>query len=750
MIRVGEDWYSKMYRIDPIDPGKLLDLQAGALHSRLEDLLCGFPGDVTLQFLVQNRALGKDMRTEKLLYDPAKQEPALREAAEAYNEVVTDHAGAGYHNARRDVFFLLGLRADSADDAVERFRKLEDPIREGFRSVYELSVTWLPLPERLKVLHGIFHPGGGTRFGDRIDLTGQKALAVKDMIHAGLTTKDVIAPEQWNTSEKLRDHSILNGRTDEKRYARAFFLNLIPQDLSPSFLCDLTNTSAAMLLSLIFEPVDVFAGYTEVASRVQKNMVIKDLPKRDTFLDRKNQVVQRIEEAKSSTEKTYQERAALRTLKEAKDRRQRAFLATGTIVLFAEDLDALEKDSALLRLSASKFSVNLGDLDLLQCQGFQTTLPLCKSRIDAARFLSAGRLADLTPTGIEDAIRKDGQHCGLNAVNDALVLLNRKNHSNRNGAIIGTARSGKTYQCKREILNALLGTKDNVTVVTDKEDYDGFAERIGGNVGSFSGAGIFDMEDGYGLTESDYSFKAEFLTAVSVAALGSGGACEKNENKVREELSRLIRVSEAEKLRGEKIGEYLSRMEADYSFITRATREIEKRYKKGAGLPDERFTVIKVRDDLELLLSLDLLWNKAIRDKKNNQSGWIFLDPADGLFQIGAVSSYLLRYQKMASLFQTPFTLVIDRVASLFSEPASGVALERAVQGCGYVKLLNQGPKERRRFASLLSIPQALIPYISNTEPGKGIILTPSSDIPFNDNYMELYPDAALRRILTA
>ena len=108
-------------------------------------------------------------------------------------------------------------------------------------------------------------------------------------------------------------------------------------------------------------------------------------------------------------------------------------------------------------------------------------------------------------------------------------------------------------------------------------------------------------------------------------------------------------------------------------------------------------------------------------------------------------ADYLLKYMQNASLFQTVATISIGNTVRLLGKPATAVALENLVQTMGYVKLLNQGPVERKRYAELLDIPNALLPYISNVEPGKGIILTPSGNVAFNDNFTELCPEGSFK-----
>ena len=49
-------------------------------------------------------------------------------------------------------------------------------------------------------------------------------------------------------------------------------------------------------------------------------------------------------------------------------------------------------------------------------------------------------------------------YCGLNALSNNMILVNRKELKNPNGLILGTPGSGKSFTAKREITNAFLVT----------------------------------------------------------------------------------------------------------------------------------------------------------------------------------------------------------------------------------------------------------------------------------------------------
>lgn len=94
------------------------------------------------------------------------------------------------------------------------------------------------------------------------------------------------------------------------------------------------------------------------------------------------------------------------------------------------------------------------------------------------------------------------------------VLLNRKNNPTMAGLISGAEHSGKTFQCKREIFNALAGSDDTVFVVTADDSYDGFVKELGGIVAEFPKTNPFEMATHYGLSEPDAYSKSVMLEAL--------------------------------------------------------------------------------------------------------------------------------------------------------------------------------------------------------------------------------------------
>ncbi len=743
--------YTKMYLVDDIKPANVQNFDQAVAQQRMENLLNSFPVDVSFQFLIHNKLVDEETYLSKVLLDPKYQDEELKEYTEQYDRVLADNFAIGHNNVHKTLYFILSVKADIPDDAVQIFRQLDTPVREAFNSMYGITIKGLTLTARLKVMYTIFNPEKGG-FGQKIMLEGEgDKLDLGNLKYMKLTTKDLVAPSNWNSSVKLVDHTILNDGTDKVQYTRSFYINSIPKDISASFISDLTNISSNMLFSAVYEPIDSKAGFDAASEVVKNNTTITKKAKRDTVTDRKNKTVIQVEELKKWDESAYFSRAALETFKDAVAQSSKTFNCSFVITLYAENLDVLDSDTELLHISGAKFGASINCLDMQQTQGFQSCLPLGHSFIDAARILDIRRLATMSPIGVQDAAKKGGLYCGLNAINDTLILLNRKNNTVLSGMIAGTEHSGKSYQMKREIFNAAISTKDTINIISTTDEYKTFAEKIGGEVIEFGVPNLFNMEKGYGLLDDDHKVKAGFYDALFTALQNFSKSHTEDEaeqlgEKVEDEVVRLSSyLKENPDLDSEGIVSWIDDNKNDLPYIVDGLNKLQGNYND--VLPDakKRIVVYRAHNSAEILMLMDYLWNKTITDKRQGKNNWIFIDSADDVLKLIQGADYFTKYLTSTSQLQTIMTFVIQDSVRLVNSPSYVVSLENAVGACGYIKLLDQGPIERKKYEDILGIPGALLPYISNVEPGKGLIISSATNLAFNDNFNELYSESSFK-----
>lgn len=745
--------FSKTYIIGEIDTEQISKTSQASARQVMQVLMNSFPENVSYQFTTYNRLIDQDDYLKRILIMPDKDEK-LNEYIEEYDRVIVDNVGIGHNNIKKTTYFTVSVKATYVDDAVDFFRELDAEIRNRFGQYYGVEIKGLSLIARLRLLYAMFNPCND-EFGKIIDLDGTDEVNLENLRFMQLSIKDLVAPKRINHSASLKNHMVLNPGTSEPTYVRSFAITNVPRIVSDNVVSDLTNVSSSMIFSSIYEHMDTNLGYETVKEAVVKNTVTKDILKRDSVAERKAHARIQQREQISHTERDYFNNSALKMFQMNVAGSQNTFAVTFVITIFGASIEDINRDSALLKISADKFGFKLKSLDLQQLEGFQTALPLCSSRIDTKRIIDLDRLVTMCPVSVQDVIRRGGVFNGLNAINDNLILLNRRNNKNLCGIIAGVEHSGKTYQSKKEIFNALISTNDDVAVITATDEYDEFAEKLGGRVVTGSDVDIMKAVRGYGFQdregneEKDIILKSYFLDAFFMSH-GNAHETRTMQEDIEREVSRLVQYIDSAGIdlsddahHYNQIKTHITGNTKKYPTICHLIEKVDSDFIGGESLNSEaRLTVYKVKSRTDALIVMDYLRNKTVIDLMGDSSGksrlnWVFVDPADMLIEDSASADYLSEYMYKSNLMQTVITLVIQDSIKLINSQNSIMAFEDVIRSSGYFKLLNQGPVERHKYIDLLAIPQALVPYISNVEPGKGIIITASSNMAFDDSFLE-------------
>ena len=91
-------------------------------------------------------------------------------------------------------------------------------------------------------------------------------------------------------------------------------------------------------------------------------------------------------------------------------------------------------------------------------------------------------ISSITPFSVREVHQKTGMYYGLNAASRNMILYDRTTDVNPNGCILGMPGAGKSFSAKREMLNILLNTDDEVYVIDPEGvDYVPLANALGGS-----------------------------------------------------------------------------------------------------------------------------------------------------------------------------------------------------------------------------------------------------------------------------
>lgn len=744
MIETEDGVFTKAYVIEDVKPGNIKNYEESFLIKNFAALINTIPDDMKCQFVVHDRIVKMEDFLKNVIQIPKDNIPA--HMTDAYNREIAKNSAIGHNNTRKNTYFILSVHTEVPEDAVNRFREIDNTIRTMFMKIYGINAVGLTCAGRLKSMYTMFNSGRNT-FGQKADLRGDGEFSIKNMARMKLSTKDMIAP----ISIKEYDKSALV--LNEDTYVRTFFVACLPDSIASNFVSDITSVSSNMIYSMQLESLNAQIGFDEISKNISENTIVKQHRKLDSVQDRRNKTVSREEILLEMNEDTYFDKQAIEMMKEAVASGNKVKMCTIAIALYADSIENLDRDTKLLKISCSKFACQIKCLYGRQLEGLQSVLPLCVCKFDAKRVFPSGRLAYMQPLSIHDILKRDGLYNGLNAINDNLVLFNRKNNTNYAGIIAGTEHSGKTIQCKREIFNALMSTDDVMFILSNNDEYDEYIKQYGGQVIDDLKINAFCMPEHYGIINNDRYSKSVMLEAVldcltartkkdeNLEYFEKEEEIEARNEEIEQEVHSLILADESGDVNFNDINtvaDYIYTNETDYPYFAACVDKIKAYALNGNDITDmfaNRVNVIHYTDKLDLILKLDALFVSGIELSKKNRGNWLFADPIDVMLMTDQSNSYLIETIQKLNMIRIPTTFVIGSTVKLLANADMPMRLTDLVNTCGYFKLLNQGVIERKFYVETLNIPSSLESYITTADPGNGIIMTSSSNVAFDDNY---------------
>ena len=442
-------------------------------------------------------------------------------------------------------------------------------------------------------------------------------------------------------------------------------------------------------------------------------------------------------------------------------RDQRMMFAVVTLVHLADSKEELDSDTDALQSIARKHLCQLSTLSWQQADGLATVLPLGLRRIDALRTLTTEALAVLMPFKAQEVRDRGGVYYGQNVISKNLIIANRKELLNGNGFVLGVSGSGKSFMAKQEMVGVTLADNgrngerlpDDIIVIDPEAEYRPLIEGLGGEVISISATSpnhinAMDMEQGYGDGENPIVLKSEFLLSLCEQLVGSG----KLSAKEKSIIDRCTAQCYREYIRGGYQGsvptlqdfyaELLRQPEAEARDVALAielfTEGSLNTFAKPTNVDtSSRILCYDIRDlgkqlqPVGMLVVLDSVFNRIIRNRKLGKNTWVYIDEIYLLFQHEYSANFLFTLWKRVRKYGACCTGLTQNVDDLLQSHTARTMLANSE----FLVMLNQAATDRAELSKLLNISDNQLSYITNVDAGRGLIKCGSAIVPFMDNF---------------
>ena len=759
-IETSPGHYTRAYNLEDINFKIAPNAEQVVIFRAYGDFLNSFSPNTNFQVVIQNHESDRRTSLENIRFK--LQRDGLNKYRQEMNRILLDKMTSGRNNLRQDKYLVVSVKDDDLGHAMRTLDNIGKEVEKAISRISrDVKVSQLTIEERLSMLFEIYNQGGTSVFYNDFDKDGQPVFSFDKLGKAGLTTKDLIAPEGMD----FRTNYFMFG---ENVYGRALYMENVPNWLSTEFISDISDISTNMLISIYHTPMETARAVrmikdhlTAVNAQIagnQKQAIREgytyDLISPDLALSQK-QTRELIDDVVSNDQKLY--------------------YITLTICIFAENKDELDENTRLIQSVANGHHMcPVKTLSFQQEQGLNSSLPLCLRQTEIKRLYTTQSASVFLPYTTLELYQKEGIYYGLNQTSGNMILYSRLSGRNYNGLIFGESGAGKSFTAKLEMVSVLLRSDKNKVYVIDPEaEYIALAKALKGETidlspGSQTYVNPLDMDIDYDGESDPVGMKVEYIISMIEIMLGQGRSIDPQAKTVitrcvntifRPYLTHIGRLKEA----GSNITCDKAAMPTLNNLYNELLRQPEPEAHTMASIlevyatgsfatfahrsnveTDKNFVVYNTKNlgtgmkDLGLHVCLNDIWNKMIDNKKKGIWTWIYIDEFYLLLQSDSAARFLMQVWKRARKWQGVPTGIMQNTEDLLRSADS----RNIINNTSFIMMLSLPKLDRTNLGDLLQIPDSQLDYITNAEHGKGLVYTGKTILPFDGSFpkdSELY-----------
>ena len=698
------------------------------------ELLNALEIGATTKITINNRRMTKSSFARNLIQHV---DDGLDEYRDEYNSMIMDAAIRG-NGILQEKYITVSVIKKSYEEAKTFFARVYTELASRFAGLssklYEIDVV-----DRMRVFHDFFRIGQEESY--HFDL--------KDLMKRGHSFVDAICPDSMTVKS---DHIRIG-----KKYARVLYLQEFPSFLKDSMVSELCDINRNLMLSIDIIPIPTDEAVKEVERKLLGTETeITNWQRKQNKNNNFSAVVPYDLEQQRKESKEF--------LDDLTSRDQRMMFVTVTLVHVADSKKQLDTDTEALLSVARKHICQFQTLKYQQLDGLNTTLPYGLRKINALRTLTTESAAVFMPFQAQEINHPEGIYCGQNAISKNLLFVNRSSLLNGNGFVLGVSGSGKSFFAKDEIIQLVLRNQGDVIIIDPEREYDRLVRALGGEVISIAAdsknhINAMDMESEYADSENPVLLKSEFILSLCEQLVGSGKLSAKEKSLIDRCTQIVYRPFIKRGCTGKVPTlkdfhkELLKQPEPEAKDVALAielfTDGSLDTFAKPTNVNTESSLICyDIRDlgkalkTVGMLVVLDSIYNRIVRNKKKGRPTYVFIDEIYLLFANEYSSNFLFEQWKRARKHNACYTGISQNIEDLLQSHTARTMLANSE----FITLLNQAATDRIELAKLLGISETQLSYVTNADAGKGLLKCAGNIVPFENHFPK---DTKLYKVMT-
>ena len=735
ICRVTDSYYTKTVQFQDINYQLNQNEDKTAIFDGWCDFLNYFDSSVRFQLSFVNMSANKDNYARYITISP--QGDDFDSIRLEYTQMLQNQLARGNNGLIKTKYLTFGVEADGLKAAKPRLERIETDILNNFK---RLGVAAEPMNgmERLRLLHGMLHMDEQEPFRFSWDW----------LAPSGLSVKDFIAPSSF---EFRTGRSFGVGR----RIGCASFLQILAPELNDRMLADFLDMESSLIVSMHVQSVDQVKAIKTIKRK------ITDLQKM-TIEEQKKAVRAGYDMDIIPSDLATYGTEAKKLLQDLQSRNERMFLLTFIVVNTAGSRRQLDNNVFQAASIAQKYNCQLTRLDFRQEEGLMSSLPLGLNQIEIQRGLTTSSVAIFIPFTTQELFQdgKEALYCGLNALSNNLIMVDRKRLKNPNGLILGTPGSGKSFAAKREIANVFLVTDDDIIICDPEAEYGPLVERLHGQVIKISPTSPhyinpMDLNLNYSDDENPLSLKSDFILSLCELIVGGKDGLMPVEKTIIDRCVRMVYrdylsdpVPENMPILEDLYNELRRQEEKEAQYIATAL-EI---YVSGSLNVFNHRTNINIANrivsfdikelgkqlkKIGMLIVQDAVWNRVTVNREAHKSTRYYIDEMHLLLREEQTAAYTVEIWKRFRKWGGIPTGITQNVKDLLSSRE----VENIFENSDFILMLNQASGDRQILAKQLNISPHQLSYVTHSGEGEGLLFYGNVILPFVDRFPrgELY-----------